>query len=88
MTLRPGASVTGASSASDINRAKSSTSSAAAETTLPSDGIRISSGFETLSLLRANQAAKLARVAAAVESGTYQVDSAALGKSIVEDALS
>jgi anti-sigma28 factor (negative regulator of flagellin synthesis) len=87
MRLSPGSSVTGASSASDINRAKSSASGAAAENTLSPDGIHISTAFETLSLLRAHQTTKLARVAAAVESGTYKVNAAAVSKAIIEDAL-
>ncbi len=86
MRLRPG-SVTGAPSASEINRAKPSASNAAGETVFPSDGIHISSAFETLSLLRAQQTIKLARVTAAVESGTYKVNAAAVSKAIVEDAL-
>jgi len=87
MRLRPGWSVTGASSAGDINRAKPSASTAAAETTASSDGIHVSTAFETLSLLRAHQTIKLARVAAAVESGNYQVNAAAVSKAIVEEAL-
>ena len=87
MTLRPGASVTGASSTGDIDRAKPPASNAGSENAAPSDGIHTSAAFETLTFLNANHATKLARVATAVQSGTYLVDSAAVSKSIVEDAV-
>jgi hypothetical protein len=47
------------------------------------DGIRISSVLEAL-----DQTARIGRVAAAVQAGSYQVSSTATGNAIVEDALS
>ena len=47
------------------------------------DGIRISSVLTAL-----DQSARIGRVAAAVQAGSYQVSSTATGNAIVEDALS
>lgn len=85
MRLPPGSSVTGATAAGEVNRTKPAAPSAGGAE--PADGIRISSGFETLSILNANQAVKVARVAAEVRSGSYRVNSAAVGKAIVDQAL-
>ncbi len=88
MTLRPGSSVTGASAVNDINPTKPVVSKAGSGAAVPADGIRFSTAFETLTLLNSQQAVKVARVGAAVQSGTYQVNAAAVGKSMVEAALS
>ncbi len=82
----PDTSVTRAPQSNDVNRAKSSRPGGKA-VSAPQDGIRISSEFETLSVLQGGQATKVARVAAAVGSGTYEVDTEALSKSIIEDVL-
>jgi hypothetical protein len=47
------------------------------------DGIRISSILTAL-----DQSARIGRVAAAVQAGSYQVSSTATGNAIIEDALS
>jgi hypothetical protein len=47
------------------------------------DGIRISSVLTAL-----DQTARIGRVAAAVQAGSYQVSSTATGNAIIEDALS
>jgi hypothetical protein len=47
------------------------------------DGIRISSVLTAL-----DQSARIGRIAAAVQAGSYQVSSTATGNAIVEDALS
>ena len=86
MRLPPGSSVTGASAAADINRTKPVASNTGVAA--PSDGIRLSNAFETLALASAHHTVRVARIAAAVHSGTYRVNSAAVGKSIIEDALS
>ena len=86
MRLPPGSSVTGPSAVGEMNRTKPV--AAHAGPIAPADGIRLSNGFETLTLLGANHVVKVARLAAAVQSGTYRVNSAAVGKSIIEDALS
>lgn len=83
MKLRPA----GVPSASDINRATLSSASVGKTDGFPEDGIRISTEFETLGLLQASHITKAARAADAVRSGAYQVDAAAVSKSIVEDAL-
>jgi hypothetical protein len=48
----------------------------------PGDGIDISNVFAAL-----DQTARIGRVAAAVQAGSYQVSSTATGNAIVEDAL-
>lgn len=84
MTLHPGASVTNASGAGDIHRTKGVGANKASAA--PADGIRISDAFESLSILNARHAVKVARIAAEVHSGTYRVNSAAVGKAMVEAA--
>jgi hypothetical protein len=86
MRLPPGSSVTSAAAAGDISRAKGVAPHTS--TTAPADGIRISNAFETLTVLNAQHAVKLARVAAAVQGGTYQANSAAVAKAVVESGLS
>lgn len=86
MTLPLGSSVAGPSAAADLNRTKPV--APADNVAAPADGIRISNAFETLTLATASHSVKVARIAAAVHSGTYRVNSAAVGKSIIEDALS
>jgi hypothetical protein len=49
----------------------------------PGDGIDVSAVIAAL-----DQSARIGRVAAALQAGSYQVSSAATGKAIVEDALS
>jgi hypothetical protein len=53
------------------------------EAAAAADGIRISGVLTAL-----DQSARIGRVAAAVQAGSYQVSSTATGNAIVEDALS
>jgi hypothetical protein len=87
MRLRPGSSVTHAAAAADINRTDSAGSSGGKHGGAPQDAIRVSQGFESLAILSAHQATKVAQVAVAVRSGTYAVNSAAVGKAIVQRAI-
>jgi hypothetical protein len=48
----------------------------------PGDGIDISNVFAAL-----DQSAKIGRIAAAVQSGSYQPSSTATGNALIEDAL-
>jgi len=88
MRLRPGSSVTDAPAAADINRTDSAGASGGKHGGAPQDAIRISRGFESLAILSAHQALKVAKVAVAVRSGAYLVNSAAVGKAIIERAVS
>ena len=85
MKLRPGFCVADVSAAGEFNRTKPIAPNEGA--TAPEDGVLVSTGLETLGLLKVQQAIKVARITAAVQNGTYQVDSAALGKAILEDAV-
>jgi hypothetical protein len=53
----------------------------------PQDAIHVSRDFESLAILSAHESIKVARVAAAVRSGSYVVNGAAVGKRIVEQAI-
>jgi hypothetical protein len=48
----------------------------------PGDGIEISNVFAAL-----DQGAKISRIAAAVQAGSYRISSSATGNAILEDAL-
>ncbi|HEX4135856.1 MAG TPA: hypothetical protein VHY84_14675 [Bryobacteraceae bacterium] len=48
----------------------------------PTDGVRISTAFAAL-----DWGAKIDQVTVAVQSGSYQVSSAATGNAIIEDAI-
>ena len=85
MKLYPGASVTNASAAAEINRTKGVAPNPGKKEA--ADGIGISSAFETLTVLNAKHAIKVAGVAAAVQNGTYRVNSAAVGKAVVRHAV-
>ena len=52
------------------------------------DGILISSDATALNQLSVNRSAKIDRVTAAVQGGSYRVSSAATSSALVEDALS
>jgi hypothetical protein len=48
----------------------------------PGDGIDISNVFAAL-----DQSARIGRIAAAVQNGSYQISSIATGNAVIEDAL-
>jgi len=87
MRLNPGASVTDTPAAGDINRTNAAGASGAKTAGAPQDAIRVSRGFESLAILSAHQASNIVKVAAAVRSGKYGVDSVAVGRAIIAEAL-
>jgi hypothetical protein len=58
------------------------------EVAQPGDGIRISVASTALNQLSASRSAKIDRVTAAVQGGSYQTSSTATGNAVVADALS